>query len=119
MVRAPLWARSARVLAGRLGAPGRVACQEGRLHDELPKLGVAIDPEAPVAWASSLGEVRALRPTRKLILCGRLDYLPAGGCMAVVVEDERPAIYMHMRNIGQSKILVPIELYDLASRISK
>lgn len=118
-VPAPLLAKIIKVLAGKVGSHGRVSCSDARVGDELVKLGVVLDAESPVAWARTLTEVRALHATRKLIICGRLDFLPPGGCLAIVVEDERPAIYIHMRHIGQSKVLIPPELYDISTRISK
>lgn len=118
-VPAPILAKIVRILAGRAGSPGRVACTDSRLSEELRKLGVQIDPEAMVAWAGTLGEVKTLRSSRKLIICGRLDFLPPGGCIAVVVEEERPAIYLHMRHLGACKVLIPPDLYDISTRMSR
>lgn len=118
-VPAPILAKIVRILAVRAGSQGRIACTDSRLTGELRKLGVQIDPDSMVAWAGTLGEVKALHPTRRLILCGRLDFLPAGGSIAIVIEEERPAIYLHMRHLGDSKVLIPPDLYDMSTRMSR
>lgn len=115
----PLLAKIVRILANRVGAQGRIACTERVMAAELARLGMTIDPESMVAWGGSLAEVKALRPTRKLILCGRMDLLPPGGCIAIVVEDDRPTIYLHMRHLGDGKVLIPPDLYEISRRISR
>lgn len=115
----PILAKIVRILAARVGSQGRIACTDARLAEELRRLGVQIDPDAMVAWAGNLNEIKILRPTRKLILCGRLDFLPPGGCIAIVIEEDRPALYMHMRHLGDSRVMIPPDLYDISTRMSR
>jgi len=92
------------LLARNAGSPGKVACRDGALHGELGKQGLANDATSKVAWAASEAEVKTLKAAGKFVICGHLEWLPAGGSVAVVEEGGKPQIYLHMGNIAASGV---------------
>ena len=99
---AEVQAKFIKILAASAGSPGKVACRDATVAGELGKAGLSVDPSSKVGWASSESEVKALKAAGKLVLCGRLDWLPAGGAIAIVEEGGKPQIYLHMGNISAS-----------------
>lgn len=65
------------------------------------------DADPVVVWASSASEVKAHAGSGKLILCGKLDELLLGGCIAIVEEGGKPAIYIHVINAQKNNITLP------------
>jgi hypothetical protein len=108
-------AKFVKILATSAGSPGKVDCSNAGLNAELGKVGMAHDPGSRVAWASSEGEVKSLKAAGKLVLCGKLEWLAAGGSIAVVEENGKPQIYLHMGNISASKVV----LSDAVLKIGK
>lgn len=99
-------ARVVRILATSVGSPAKVACKEPALMGELARAGFVHDPGAMVAYAASDDEVRALRRTGRVVICGKVGMLSAGAGVAVVEEDGRPQIYFHMAHLAQAKVTI-------------
>lgn len=99
-------AKIVRILAISIGSPGRIACREPGLMAELARAGFVNDPSAAVAYAGSDEEVRALRRTGRLVICGRMSMLASGAGVAVVEEDGRPQIYFHMSHLSENRIVI-------------
>lgn len=112
---ADVQAKFVKLLAGYAGSAGKVACKDGVLNGELAKLGVTSDAGSKVAWAVTEAEVRSLKAAGKLVLVGKLEWLPAGGSIAVVEEGGKPQIYLHMGNISASGVA----LSDTVMKIGK
>jgi len=93
-----------KILANSAGSTGKVDCKDSAIAAELGGMGVSHDASARLAWAGSLGEVKALKAEKKLVVCGHLDWLAQGGSIAVVEENGRPQIYLHMGNIAASGV---------------
>ena len=108
-------AKFIKILASSAGSAGKVACKDGGVMAELAKLGFANDPGSKVAWGSSEGEVKAFKGGGKLVICGKLEWLPAGGAIAIVEEGGKPQIYLHMGNIAGSGVT----LSDAVLKIGK
>ena len=108
-------AKFIKILASSAGSAGKVACANGALVGELTKVGVAADGGAKVAWASSEAEVKSLKGAGKLVICGKLEWLPAGGAIAIVEEGGKPQIYLHMGHIAASGVT----LSDAVLKIGK
>lgn len=112
---ADVQAKFVKLLAGYANSPGKVACKDGVLNGELAKLGVTSDAGSKVAWAASEADVRSLKAAGKLVLVGKLEWLPAGGSIAIVEEGGKPQIYLHMGNIAASGVA----LSDTVMKIGK
>ena len=91
-----------RILANSAGAAGKVACKDSAIEAEFGKAGLSQEASAKVAWAASEKEVKAFKAAGKLVICGHLEWLPAGGAIAIVEEGGKPQIYLHMGNIANS-----------------
>jgi hypothetical protein len=97
-----------------LGSGGsKVDCQNKEIAADLS--GVAIDPEAKVAWADTDKDVARLAKLGKLVVCGNLDWLGSGASVAVVSEGGRPSITISPRNLATSGVTLP----DPIVKISK
>ena len=110
-------AKFVKILASSAGSAGKVGCSNAALQTELGKVGIANDPSAKVAWASSEAEVKALKAAGKLVLCGKLDWLSAGGSIAIVEEGGKPQIYLHMGNIAASKVPLSDAVLKIGKRL--
>ena len=108
-------AKFVKLLSSSANSAGKVACKDGTMAGELAKLGINADGSSKVAWAASEGEVRSLKAAGKLVLCGKLEWLPAGGAIAIVEEGGKPQIYLHMGNIAASGV----SLSDTILKIGK
>jgi hypothetical protein len=108
-------AKFIKILCSSAGSAGKVVCRDLALAGELGKVGVTADPGSKVAWAGSEAEVKALKGGGKMVICGKLEWLPAGGAIAIVEEGGKPQIYLHMGNIAASGVT----LSDAVLKIGK
>ena len=108
-------AKFVKILASSAGSAGKVNCSNAALVAELGKVGVAHDGGSKVAWASTEGEVKSLKGAGKMVICGKLEWLPSGGAIAIVEEGGKPQIYLHMGNISASGVT----LSDAVLKIGK
>ena len=97
-------AKFIRIIASSAGSAGKVNCKDAAVGAELTKLGVASDPSSKVAYAGTEGEVKSLKASGHLVICGTLGWLSSGGSIAIVEEGGKPRIYLHMGNIGGSGV---------------
>lgn len=112
---ADLQAKFIALLCKSANSAGRIAITDAALKAELAKVGVNADAGASVAWGSSEAEVKSLKAAKKLVICGKLDQLPAGGAVAIVEEGGKPQIYLHMGNVAASGV----QLADSILKIGK
>jgi len=91
------------------------ACNDPALKAKLEEAGVSVGPGFKFAWGSSEPEVRALKAQNRFIVCPTLDWLKSGGCLAIVEEDGRPQLYLHVANTKASGVT----LSDAISKIAK
>ena len=103
---APIQAKFIRILASSAGSAGKVNCANAGLAEELGKVGVNADTGSKVAWASTEGEVKSLKAAGKLVICPKLEWLPAGGAIAIVEEAGKPQIYLHIGHITDSGLTI-------------
>jgi len=114
---AEVQAKFIKILAASAGSPGKVACKDAAVTGELSKAGVSADPASKVAWAASEAEVKSLKAAGKLVICGKLDWLPAGGAIAIVEESGKPQIYLHMGNIAASGVTLSDTVLKIGKRL--
>jgi len=112
-----LQAKFVKILANNAGSVGKVACKNATLAAKLGEIGMAVDPGAKVAWASSEAEVGALKGAGKMVICGALEWLPKGGAIAVVEEGGKPQIYLHMGNIAASGVTLSDAVLKIGKRL--
>lgn len=83
-----------------------VMCKDSSVASALKAVNTTIG-DSVIVWAATPSEVKANAGTGKLILCGKLDELPLGGCIAIVEEGGKPAIYIHVINVQKNNITLP------------
>ncbi len=97
--------------------PHRALVKDFQLRLELQKLGVSHDEGAPLAWAASEGDVKAFKTAGKLVVCGRVEWLAAGGTVALVDEGGRPQIYLHVGHLSASGFSLPDAIMKAAKKL--
>ncbi len=105
------------LLAKSAQSAGKVACKDAALAAKLADEGVAVDSGSKVAWGATEGEVKSLKAAGKLVICGRLEWLPAGGSIAIVEEGGKPQIYLHMGNIAASGVPLSENVLKIGKRL--
>jgi hypothetical protein len=115
----PLMARFVVALARLANTGKHVACHEAVMSRELKNLGMTLDDAAPLAFASSEAEVRSLAAARKVVVTPSLDLLVKGGAIAIVQEDGKPSIYLHLRHLDETGVKFSTRLSEFANTITK
>ncbi len=88
------------------GAGGKIACRDASMATALQASGVAMDPGAKVAWASSPAEAKVLKGMGKMVISGRPEMLTAGAALAIVEDGGKPKILLHRANLAASGVAV-------------
>jgi len=114
---ADVQAKFIKILAASANSPGKIACKDAAILGELDKMGISVDPGSKVAWAGSEGDVKALKASGKLVICGKLQWLPLGGAIAIVEEGGKPQIYLHMGNIAASGVTLSDSVLKIGKRL--
>ena len=110
-------AKFVKILVSTMNSTGKVYVKDSKMIDELKPMGVAADDTSKVAWASSESEVKQFKAAHKLVICGRLEWLAQGGAVAIVEENGKPQIYLHMGNIAGSGVTVSDAVLRIAKRM--
>lgn len=114
---ADIQAKFIKILATNAGSPGKVACKDAEVAAALGAAGMTADPASKVAWAGTEAEVKAYKAAGKMVICGKLEWLPAGGSIAVVEEGGKPQIYLHMGNIAASGVTLSDAVLKIGKRL--
>ncbi len=114
---ADMQAKFVALLCKSANSAGKIAVKDSVLKAELAKVGVNADDGASVAWASSEAEVKSLKAAKKMVLCGKLEFLPAGGSVAIVEEGGKPQIYLHMGNIAASGVPLADSILKIGKKL--
>lgn len=114
---ADIQAKFIKILAANAGSAGKVACKDPGVTAALGGAGLAADPASKVAWAGSEADVKAYKAAGKMVICGKLEWLPEGGSIALVEEGGKPQIYLHMGNIAASGITLSDAILKIGKRL--
>lgn len=107
-------ARILRVVSSSSGTENKVACYDAEIASELKNIGIEIDLNAKVAWASNERDLKTLISAGHLVVCGKQSFLSKGAGIAVALEGGRPVIYVNMNNIKSSNTNVPDSILKIA-----
>jgi hypothetical protein len=110
-------AKFVKILLSTMNSTGKIDCKDSQMLDALKPMGVVADAGSKVSWASSEDEVKKYKSEGKLVICGKLDWLARGGAVAVVEENGKPQIYLHMGNIAASGVTVSDAVLRIAKRM--
>jgi hypothetical protein len=114
---ADVQAKFIKILASSANSAGKVACKDATVAAELGKIGISADAGSKVAWAGSDAEVASLKGAGKLVICGKLEWLPKGGSIAIIEEGGKPQIYLHMGNIAASGVTLSDAVLKIGKRL--
>jgi hypothetical protein len=106
-----------KILCASAGSPGKVACKDPDLIAELGKVGLTNDPDCKVAWAATTADIKSLKAAGKLVICGRLEDIAAGGAIAVIEEGGKAVIYLSMSHITGSGVRLTDSVLKIGKRI--
>jgi hypothetical protein len=109
-------AKFIRIIARQPGLNGQVACADADMAKAIAAAGSAVEAGAKLVYAGSEAEVKSARAAGKLVVCGRTEWLPAGAGIALVEENGKPSIYLHLGNIGASGVTLTDVILKLGKR---
>lgn len=110
-------AKFLKILCSSANSGGKVASKDAEINTLLITMGMSIDSAAKVAWATSEGDVTAYKGAGKLVITPKLEWLPAGGSVAIVEEGGKPQIYLHMGNIAASGLNLSDSILKIGKRL--
>jgi len=93
------------------------ACNDAPLKAKLESMGISVGPGFKFAWGMSEPEVVALKAQGRFIVCPDKDWFKDGACLAVVMEDGRPQLYLHVANVKASGVALPEAIVKIAKKI--
>lgn len=105
------------IIANYANSGGKVHVKDPLVLSELSKLGVSHSDKSPLAWASNEADVKALKASGKMVVCGKLEWLPSGGSIALVEEAGKPQIYLHLGNINASGLTLPDAILKIGKKL--
>lgn len=105
------------ILTKGVNSPGKIMVKDASMKDEFAKVGLSNSDDAPIAWASSEGEVKSMKGHGKIVVCGKTSWLNSGGCIAIIEEDGKPQIYLHLANISASGVQVSDSIMKVGKKI--
>jgi hypothetical protein len=97
-----LLAQFIKIFAKSSDMPLKIACDDPMLSSELRAVGLTIDSSAKIVWANS----NAKAHKGKLVFCPAVGLLKDGGCVAIILEDGKPIVYLHLGNIQESGVTI-------------
>ena len=110
-------AKFIRIIAKQPGLNGQIACADPDMAKAITAAGSTLEPASKLVFASSEAEVKSAKAAGKLVVCGKTEWLPAGAGIALVEEAGKPAIYLHLGNIGASGVTLTDVIMKLGKRI--
>lgn len=104
-------------LAKLTGSPKRVACSDGSITRALVPLGLKVEGDATVAYCTSESETIKAYAAKKVVITNDLNLLPKGGSIAIVAEDGKPSIYLHLRHLEATGAPISPGLFKITNVI--
>ncbi|BDU77411.1 hypothetical protein [Mesoterricola sediminis] len=94
----------------------RIACSDPALRPALEALGLQVDGNAQVIWATSVPEAKVSKAMGKLVVAGRRE-LASASCVLIEEEGGRPKLLLNTNNLRSSKVQLGDALLKLAEKI--
>jgi len=107
----PLQAKFVKLIAGTAG----IRCGSAEMAEQIKAAGGSVNPGSKIAYASNEAEIASLKGN--LIIVPKLEWLPKGGCLAIVEEAGKPAIYIHLGNYEKCGVTVPDAIVKIGKRL--
>lgn len=95
---------------------GKVACKDSGMVAALTAGGCAVDPGSKFAWGASESEVKSFAAAGKCVITNKVEWLAAGGTIAIVEEGGKPQMYIHSGNLQASGTALPEAVLKVSKR---
>lgn len=97
------------------GQPGKVSIKDPAVAAAAKGIGVEITGDAIVVYCTSAAEVKEWKAKKgHVIVVPSLSLMPAGGCLALVEENNLPKVYVRPDNYGDAGVKLPEFMMKLA-----
>ena len=92
------------------------ACSDAAFKGKLEAAGIAVSGGFKMAWAATEAEVKPLKAAGKLVIVPNLEWLKAGGSIAIVAEDGKPQIHLNLANVKASGMTLSDTIVKMAKK---
>jgi hypothetical protein len=103
-----------RVISASVGTAGRIACRDIDVAMQLKKDGISPDAKAPVAFATSDGQIRDYLAEGKLVVCASEAGIKDGAGIAIFREAGRPVMVVSLKNASAAGFTLSDALLKIA-----
>ncbi len=93
---------------------GKVSCRDSGMKSALEAIGVTVDGDSRVVWATNPVEIKMLKG--RLIIVGRKEFLSAGAGIAIVEDGGKPKIYLNQASVTASGVAMADAIYKLGEK---
>jgi hypothetical protein len=110
-------AKFVKTLVSATGQFGFACNNDPDLKKALEAVGVSVAPGFKLAWAATEAEVKTLRADGRLVVVPKLAWLKLGAGIAIVEEEGKPQLYLHMANVKASNLNIPDAIIKIAKKL--
>lgn len=110
-------AKYLRIVAVSAGGDAGICCLDPEVGSALSSMGVALDPNAALVYATSAPDVAKHANQNKLVICDRIELIKSGAVIAIVSEGDRPAVYFSPANAAARKLKIPDAMMKMGKAV--
>ncbi len=107
-------AKLVKIIATATG--GKVSCRDAAMKAALEGVGVTVDGDSKIVWATNPMEVKMARSQNRLVVTGNKSLLGNGAAIAIVEEGGKPKIYLQQANITASGVTLSDAIYKVGAK---
>ena len=107
-------AKLIRIIATATG--GKVSCRDATMKSALEGVGVTVDGDSKIVWATNPVEIKMLRSQNRLVITSNKNFLSNGAAIAIMEDGGKPKIYIHQPNIAASGVTLSDAIYKVGEK---
>ena len=96
-----------------VSAGGKVSCRDATMKTALEGVGVTVDGDSKIVWATNPVEIKMLKMQNRLVITGNKSFLASGAAIALVEDGGKPKIYLNQSAIAASGIALSDAIYKV------
>ena len=96
-----------------VSAGGKVSCRDATMKTALEGVGVTVDGDSKIVWATNPVEIKMLKMQNRLVITGNKSFLASGAAIALVEDGGKPKIYLNQSAIATSGIALSDAIYKV------
>lgn len=93
---------------------GKVSCRDATMKAALEGVGVTVDGDSKIVWATNPVEIKMLRG--RLVVVGKKEYLSGGAGIAIIEDGGKPKIYLNQSAISASGVTLSDAIYKVGEK---